>query len=167
MRIQGKRLSRHWGISTDFGAPRKKDGKGLSFGTDTSLISGNKQAKSAGTSVLNAVKFCCLLFVWHSIIMSLSLVHRLMGKRIHSSPCDTLPQPLKQPPKTSPIKRLALMHHAPDFFHQGRANHLPGLLHELCHLKEHNHGKQYYQLLDQTLPDWRERRRKLNQFEFY
>jgi predicted metal-dependent hydrolase len=41
------------------------------------------------------------------------------------------------------------------------------LLHELCHLKEHNHGKQYYQLLDQTLPDWRERRRKLNQFEFY
>ncbi len=42
-----------------------------------------------------------------------------------------------------------------------------GLLHELCHLKEHNHGKQYYQLLDQTLPDWRERRRKLNQFEFY
>jgi predicted metal-dependent hydrolase len=40
------------------------------------------------------------------------------------------------------------------------------LLHELCHLKEHNHGKQYYQLLDQTLPDWRERRQKLNTFEF-
>jgi predicted metal-dependent hydrolase len=40
------------------------------------------------------------------------------------------------------------------------------LLHELCHLKEHNHGKHYYQLLDQTLPDWRERRQKLNKFEF-
>ncbi len=40
------------------------------------------------------------------------------------------------------------------------------LLHELCHLKEHNHSKQYYQLLDQSLPDWRERRRKLNEFEF-
>ena len=40
------------------------------------------------------------------------------------------------------------------------------LLHELCHLKEHNHSKQYYQLLDQTLPDWRERREKLNRFEF-
>ena len=40
------------------------------------------------------------------------------------------------------------------------------LLHELCHLKEHNHGKPYYRLLDQTLPDWRERRQKLNKFEF-
>src|SRR6266487_266596 len=40
------------------------------------------------------------------------------------------------------------------------------LIHELCHLKEHNHSKQYYQLLDQTLPDWRERRQKLNRFEF-
>ena len=40
------------------------------------------------------------------------------------------------------------------------------LLHELCHLKEHNHSKQYYQLLDQALPDWRERRQKLNEFEF-
>jgi predicted metal-dependent hydrolase len=39
------------------------------------------------------------------------------------------------------------------------------LIHELCHLKEHNHSKQYYQLLDQTLPDWRERREKLNKFE--
>jgi predicted metal-dependent hydrolase len=32
--------------------------------------------------------------------------------------------------------------------------------------KEHNHSKQYYQLLDQTLPNWRERRQKLNRFEF-
>lgn len=39
------------------------------------------------------------------------------------------------------------------------------LLHELCHLKEHNHSKQYYQLLEQVLPDWRERRQKLNTFE--
>lgn len=40
------------------------------------------------------------------------------------------------------------------------------IIHELCHLKEHNHSRQYYQLLDQTLPDWRERRWKLNTFEF-
>jgi predicted metal-dependent hydrolase len=40
------------------------------------------------------------------------------------------------------------------------------ILHELCHLKEHNHGKQYYHLLDQILPTWREQRQKLNQFEF-
>jgi Predicted metal-dependent hydrolase len=40
------------------------------------------------------------------------------------------------------------------------------ILHELCHLKEHNHGKQFYLLLDQVLPGWRERRDKLNKFEF-
>ncbi|WP_236031793.1 M48 family metallopeptidase [Ktedonospora formicarum] len=39
------------------------------------------------------------------------------------------------------------------------------LLHELCHLKEHNHSKNYYHLLDQILPNWRERREKLNKFE--
>jgi predicted metal-dependent hydrolase len=40
------------------------------------------------------------------------------------------------------------------------------LLHELCHFKEYNHSKSYYQLLDQTLPNWREYRQKLNMFEF-
>jgi predicted metal-dependent hydrolase len=39
------------------------------------------------------------------------------------------------------------------------------ILHELCHLKEHNHSKNYYHLLDQVLPNWRERREKLNKFE--
>ncbi|MBL0162081.1 MAG: M48 family metallopeptidase [Xanthomonadales bacterium] len=28
------------------------------------------------------------------------------------------------------------------------------LTHELCHLKHHNHGKQFYQLLDRQLPEW-------------
>jgi predicted metal-dependent hydrolase len=40
------------------------------------------------------------------------------------------------------------------------------LIHELCHLKEHNHSKHFYMLLDAMLPDWRERRNKLNNFEF-
>jgi predicted metal-dependent hydrolase len=39
------------------------------------------------------------------------------------------------------------------------------LLHELCHLKEHNHTSAFYALLDSVLPDWRERRRRLNAFE--
>lgn len=29
------------------------------------------------------------------------------------------------------------------------------LVHELCHLKEHNHGTKFYKLLEQTYPDWR------------
>ena len=40
------------------------------------------------------------------------------------------------------------------------------IVHEVCHLKEHNHGKRYYLLLDTTMPDWRERRERLNAYEF-
>lgn len=40
------------------------------------------------------------------------------------------------------------------------------IFHELCHLKEPNHGPRYYELLDRVLPDWRDRREKLNTFEF-
>jgi predicted metal-dependent hydrolase len=39
------------------------------------------------------------------------------------------------------------------------------VVHELCHLVEHNHSKRYYQLLDRMLPDWRERRRRLNELQ--
>jgi len=40
------------------------------------------------------------------------------------------------------------------------------IFHELCHLAEPNHSPRYYELLDRVLPDWRERREKLNRFEF-
>lgn len=40
------------------------------------------------------------------------------------------------------------------------------IVHELCHLVEHNHGQRFYRLLDRILPDWRERRHKLNQHDF-
>jgi predicted metal-dependent hydrolase len=36
------------------------------------------------------------------------------------------------------------------------------IIHELCHLKEHNHSRAYYQLLDRVMPDWQERRKELN-----
>lgn len=39
------------------------------------------------------------------------------------------------------------------------------IVHELCHLKEHHHGAEFYALLDRVLPDWRERRKRLNEFE--
>jgi predicted metal-dependent hydrolase len=36
------------------------------------------------------------------------------------------------------------------------------VLHELCHLRELNHSKAFYALMDQVLPDWRKRRERLN-----
>lgn len=37
------------------------------------------------------------------------------------------------------------------------------IIHELCHLVHHNHGKEYYSLLGKILPDFRERRKRLQQ----
>jgi predicted metal-dependent hydrolase len=39
------------------------------------------------------------------------------------------------------------------------------VLHELCHLVEHNHSPAFYALLDRVLPDWRERRQALQRAE--
>jgi len=36
------------------------------------------------------------------------------------------------------------------------------LLHELCHLKVHNHGRAFYRLLDRHLPDWRQIKLRLD-----
>ena len=36
------------------------------------------------------------------------------------------------------------------------------IVHELCHLKEHNHGPRFYRLLNTLMPDWEKRRERLN-----
>ncbi len=36
------------------------------------------------------------------------------------------------------------------------------VVHELCHLKEHNHGTDFYRLLTAMMPDWERRRERLN-----
>ena len=35
------------------------------------------------------------------------------------------------------------------------------VIHELCHLIHHNHGAEFYKLLDRTMPDWVKRKHKL------
>lgn len=36
------------------------------------------------------------------------------------------------------------------------------ILHELCHLREHNHSPRFYRLMDQVLPSWRAAKRALD-----
>ncbi len=36
------------------------------------------------------------------------------------------------------------------------------LLHELCHIAEHNHSARFYLLMDQVLPEWKHVKAQLN-----
>jgi len=38
------------------------------------------------------------------------------------------------------------------------------MVHELTHLKHLHHGRAFYQLLEQVMPDWRQHRLLLSQF---
>jgi len=38
------------------------------------------------------------------------------------------------------------------------------IIHELCHLKYHNHGKDFYRLLEQIVPDYKIVRQELRKY---
>lgn len=39
------------------------------------------------------------------------------------------------------------------------------IVHELCHLAQMNHAKKFWELVAQTIPDWRERRKEIREYE--
>lgn len=39
------------------------------------------------------------------------------------------------------------------------------IIHELCHLRHHNHGKMFYAMLDGLFPDWKETRKELKKYQ--
>lgn len=38
------------------------------------------------------------------------------------------------------------------------------IIHELCHLKHHNHGKEFYRLLEELVPEYKGTRKELRQY---
>jgi predicted metal-dependent hydrolase len=38
------------------------------------------------------------------------------------------------------------------------------IVHELCHLRHHNHGPRYYQLLSELFPEWKSVRKEMKEF---
>lgn len=40
------------------------------------------------------------------------------------------------------------------------------IVHELCHLREMNHSRKFWGLVEKTLPDWRERQKQLRKYAF-
>lgn len=38
------------------------------------------------------------------------------------------------------------------------------ILHELCHLRHHNHGKEFYKLLTEVFPEWKQKRSELRRY---
>jgi predicted metal-dependent hydrolase len=38
------------------------------------------------------------------------------------------------------------------------------IIHELCHLKQHNHGPEFYKLLSELFPDWKSVRKELRKY---
>jgi predicted metal-dependent hydrolase len=41
------------------------------------------------------------------------------------------------------------------------------IIHELCHLKHHNHGKEYYDLLSELFPGWKQVRKDLKEYTMW
>lgn len=40
------------------------------------------------------------------------------------------------------------------------------IIHELCHLKEMNHSKKFWNLVDEQIPNYKEKRRELKKYRF-
>jgi predicted metal-dependent hydrolase len=39
------------------------------------------------------------------------------------------------------------------------------VMHELCHIRHRNHGKGFYKLMDKVMPDWRDKKERLEKPE--
>jgi predicted metal-dependent hydrolase len=96
--------------------------------------------------IFNVYETACQVFIKRNIIPKTLIYKRLKGKWGACSFDNTIyinPDLVKTP--------LACLEYV--------------IYHELCHVLHHNHSKQFYSLLNEMMPDWKFRRKKLRDLE--
>lgn len=99
-----------------------------------------------------------LLLAWYKI-KALEVFNKLLEELLKKTPWATLKPEIKikrmltQWGSCSPKGEILLN---PHLIKASKTSIEYVLLHELCHLAEHNHSERFYRLLEQVLPNWRE-----------
>jgi len=116
------------------------------------------------TPTASPVKVKALLEQWYTDHARQTLQRRLAAvsqelQWVHELPEWQLRPMTKQWGSCSPKGRLSLN---PLLVKAPRACIDYVIVHELCHLKHHNHSDAYYRLLDRQMPDWRNIKTRLD-----
>jgi len=100
--------------------------------------------------------------------------YALRAREVMASRLGAVAAPLRWVRALPPLRFRAMKHQWGNCSPAGRLTLNPHLvkaprecidyviLHELCHLKEHNHGPRFHRLLDARMPGWREVKKRLD-----
>jgi hypothetical protein len=115
-------------------------------------------------AVADAAKVGAMLEAWYG----------LRAREMMASRLEAVAAPLRWVHALPPLRLRAMKHQWGNCSPAGRLTLNPHLvkaprecidyviLHELCHLKEHNHGPRFHRLLDACMPGWREVKKRLD-----
>lgn len=101
--------------------------------------------------------------------------YRLRAREVMAARLDAVAAPLRWVRVLPPLRLRAMQHQWGNCSPAGRLTLNPHLvkaprecidyviLHELCHLKQHNHGPHFHRLLGAHMPGWREVKQRLDE----